>query len=201
MNKVWILAGLSTVLASCQVGIAPLSRGNTAPQSRYLHAKLVPSREPTEPVCNNIGDSFKQSRGSIDLPILPQDGQGFGGATGYAANNSDGSYFYFAACDYNFFDMVVPRGYTPDWFGMVPFSTIVKFTGESNAGYLFGPNWDAKATYFMFVYSGGKKLLKSYKIGPVRKNAPILDFASPFRYGFTVPPDKTVDLEIVHSGG
>jgi hypothetical protein len=89
MNKVWILAGLSATLASCQVGTGPLSRGNTAPQSLYSHAKLVPAREPTEPGCNNIGDSFKQSRGSIDLPIIPEDGQGFGGATGYAANNSD----------------------------------------------------------------------------------------------------------------
>jgi hypothetical protein len=141
---------------------------------------------------------FNAGRGKIFTPVLL--GGQFSGKIFYAASDSSGSLAGFTACvgSVNEFNVPVPAGFTPDWFGNIGFDTELTFGAGKFKGQMYATTWLSKTDYFLYIYDGANTLIESYKMGPLSERKATLRFASPFQNGFAVPADGIVNLEIVH---
>jgi hypothetical protein len=141
--------------------------------------------------------------GTIVIPTVPSSGN-FGGYAQYAPLTSK---VYetsgFVSCSYNAYNIPVPQGYTPDWFGQWDVcngTCAFSFETATLKMQVKSATWVPKKTYYLFVYTTtGGALMTSYPIGVVKKKKETLTFPTPFENGLTWPPNDTISLEIVHA--
>jgi hypothetical protein len=110
----------------------------------------------------------------------------------------------FRTCDYNYFNVPVPDGYTAVWFGGLHLCddacTFTFGTFDTTAvTYAVGTSkFPAASQYYLYAYTGnGKQLIESYPIEGLDRANRRLVFTSPLQNGFVWPFDDFVVFEIV----
>ena len=171
-------------------GAAPLLRHNNAP-------------------CTNVDDlkPIKKKGGTVTIPGIPSSTFA-GGPLRYAPVTTkvlNRPVFY--SCLYNYFNVPIPAGYTPDWFGawaVCGDNCDFSFEAADLDCYIEYYGWVPGTTYYLYLYQAHSgQFIESYEMGPLKvtkKGAgiPTLHFASPFENGFTWPANDFVAFEIVH---
>jgi hypothetical protein len=105
-------------------------------------------------------------------------------------------------CDYNYFNIPVPQGFTADWFGwwQTRESTDnLTFEPAALSGDVYSSTWVANTHYYLYVYiTETGQLLESYETQGFNPKKGTVIFDSPFENGFVIPVNMTISLEIVH---
>jgi hypothetical protein len=195
-----MLVILSTLLPACQSGNSLLVATPNSPIAlglRSVTAKPALPKPGTD--CRGFNASFRQNGGKIDLPELPDDTHY--GSVRYASGNFGDGLAEFTGCPGfdNSFNVPVPSGFSPDWFGQLRFTFAASFGQADLYGKMFAPDWLPRTDYFMYLYDGDYNFIESYKIGRANVKKAELKFPSPFENGLATPADGTLYLEIVHS--
>jgi hypothetical protein len=194
-----------TILVStgCQGGIqTPYSR--TVAGYAQARSSLA---NPSNSDCDGMLTGRLSSKGGkLPIPEVPASGN-FGGQFHYAAFSYGSSIdnTIVVSCDYNLYNIPVPEGYTPDWFGawnVCDGGCTFTFQSSDAAMKIFSSTWVTKRRYYIYLYdvvSGN--FIESYSIGSTKtkgSEGPYLKFVTPFANGLVYPYGDEIGLEIVH---
>jgi hypothetical protein len=204
MKRALIITTAAALLTACQ-GTNPVPPPLDAGAAAMSAHVALPATD----ACASLRDDHeflgRGNRHPIHIPGIGQrEGRAGGGTFGYGYLNAKtrGADPIFTACNYNFYNIPVPAGYTADWFGswnVCNGECTFTFVGDGGSLTLRATTLFQKGVqYYMYVYTAvNKQMLESYPIPIPRRQGPLV-MPTPFQDGLVEPLGDFFALEIVH---